>query len=52
MAVELVVLGVGAGSTCTYYGECSSSFLICIDNQPLLMLDVVRPLTLHDEYLS
>jgi hypothetical protein len=38
----LVVLGVGAGATCTYHGEASSSFMLCAaDGSPLLMLDVV-----------
>lgn len=41
MALEVVVLGVGAGSTCTYYREASSSFMICLDGKPVLMLDVV-----------
>lgn len=38
----LVVLGVGAGATCTYQGEASSSFILCADGSPVLMLDVVR----------
>lgn len=38
----LVVLGVGAGATCTYHGEASSSFILCADGRPVLMLDVVR----------
>jgi len=42
MSLELVVLGVGAGSTHTYTGECSSSFMLCLDGTPILMLDVVR----------
>jgi hypothetical protein len=39
--VEVVVLGVGAGSTSTYHGECSSSFMVCVKGAPVLMLDVV-----------
>jgi hypothetical protein len=42
MGLELGVLGVGAGSTCTLYSEASSSFMICLDGDPVLMLDVVR----------
>jgi hypothetical protein len=41
MSLEVVVLGVGAGSTCTHHGESSSSFMICLDGTPVLMLDVV-----------
>lgn len=39
--LEVVVLGVGAGASTTYSGECSSSFMICQDGLPVLMLDVV-----------
>lgn len=39
--LDVVVLGCGCGSTQTYYGQASSSFVLRLDGQPVLMLDVV-----------
>lgn len=39
--VEVVVLGTGAGMTHVYKGEPSSSFVVLVDGQPILLGDVV-----------
>ncbi len=39
-SIELVVLGVGAGKTMAYEGECSSSFLILWNTKPILLVDI------------
>jgi hypothetical protein len=42
--LDIVCLGVGAGATAVYDldGGCSSSFLLTVDDVPVLLLDVVR----------
>jgi hypothetical protein len=37
--LQLVVLGVGAGATHVYHGQCSSSFLLMAGDSPLLLID-------------
>lgn len=39
--LSVVTLGVGAGKTTVFDGECSSAFLLCIDGTPVLLLDAV-----------
>jgi hypothetical protein len=41
-SLQLVVLGTGAGATCVYHGEPSSSFLVLQDGKPILLADAVR----------
>jgi ribonuclease BN (tRNA processing enzyme) len=37
--LTLITLGVGAGKTRVYDGEASSSFLLCVGGEPVLLLD-------------
>lgn len=39
--LHLHVLGVGAGSTHAYHGQCSAAFMLLVDDAPFLMMDVV-----------
>lgn len=43
--IDIIALGVGAGATAVYEGAPSSAFLLRVDNQPVLLLDVVSSLS-------
>ena len=38
--LSLVVLGVGRGADMVYEGSCSSSYVLCLDRQPLLLVGI------------
>ncbi|KAG2493274.1 hypothetical protein HYH03_008411 [Edaphochlamys debaryana] len=39
-SLEIVILGTGAGTTCVYGGERSSSFVVLLRGEPVLLADV------------
>lgn len=38
--IDMICLGVGAGKSMVYEGHCSSSFVLRIDREPVLLLDI------------
>ncbi len=39
--MDLVVLGTGAGKTSVYSSECSSSYVLCHGDEPVILIDSV-----------
>ncbi len=40
MFIDLICLGVGAGKSMVYEGQCSSAFILRVNLQPVLLLDI------------
>jgi ribonuclease BN (tRNA processing enzyme) len=40
MFIDLICLGVGAGQSMVYQGHCSSAFVVRVNRQPVLLIDI------------
>ena len=49
--VEIMALGTGKGATAIYKGECSSSLLLLLNNEPKLLIDIGLGVTLQYQTL-